>query len=487
MINQSIKITNALVYSLIAALLINCDGISAHGQNASSQNASAWYYTEDCARAISTGGYLAVVAALKERLTSNPRDINGWLIVEQIEEALGHWDLAINAYDSVVSNCPDYAKVVSVKQNIIKLEAKSKSEPIELSKSLSPSEMYLIQSIIGGLATWSVERFPLKIYISPSQPTNPILANLISITHEAFVDWSNHSDSKVSMIFVKELAKADIVFEWTKDKKNILAPGRDGYTSFEWKSGKISRAYITCLMVGNLTNQPISDSYARHLSRHEIGHALGLGHSIEMADIMFALDWSNDANISPQDQKTLVQLYAESPSELYQKASSIYEHILGPQNPSVVEPLFTYGRMLYREHQYAACAQVYSMALDKYRIIVRSTPSKEGDTGYKKALQQIAWCYEEMGKNSDAEKAYKELLEYYDKRGEENSDTAYCIFSLARLDQMGKRYEGAVVYYRRACSIYKRNNIKDANSVQCQLGYEQLANYLTNTRHSNAQ
>ncbi|CAF3325691.1 unnamed protein product [Rotaria socialis] len=133
------------------------------------------------------------------------------------------------------------------------------------------------------------------------------------ILFQAFNDWEKYSGLKFEMTSAKETADLKVRFV-SKDHDDGYAfdgPGKTLAHAFFPKSGDIHFD----------DDEMFSDDYTdqdeqytlRLVAAHEIGHALGLGHSFEENSLMFPVyqQYSADYNISDDDQQGIQKLYGK--------------------------------------------------------------------------------------------------------------------------------------------------------------------------------
>ncbi|MEE8181103.1 MAG: matrixin family metalloprotease, partial [Nitrosopumilaceae archaeon] len=81
--------------------------------------------------------------------------------------------------------------------------------------------------------------------------------------------------------------------------------GYDGYTNLSYdQNGKIKKAFIRIYNVDELNNVQL-----KLIIRHELGHALGLGHTNSKNDLMQSIIDMNYNAISLLDLKALAHIY----------------------------------------------------------------------------------------------------------------------------------------------------------------------------------
>lgn len=102
--------------------------------------------------------------------------------------------------------------------------------------------------------------------------------------------------------------------ENTKEAKIIIilskfndVDGIDGFTKYQLTNEKISKAVVTIHNFNELKQEQLE-----LIVRHELGHALGLGHTSNSFDLMFPMLNSEHALISIFDLEMLSEMYMKN-------------------------------------------------------------------------------------------------------------------------------------------------------------------------------
>lgn len=158
------------------------------------------------------------------------------------------------------------------------------------------------------LLRWQARKMPLKVHL-PAPPAGMVDDSeaVLEAVRDGFTDWTDVVEPGVpSFAFVDDPRVADIPVVWE------AAPDGDWYIAhcamdvdYQPVRFGVSRILITTEWQG--ATWSLQDLYETLL--HEVGHALGLLHSPNRADIMFA--GKADARaLSERDRATLRKLYA---------------------------------------------------------------------------------------------------------------------------------------------------------------------------------
>ena len=259
------------------------------------------------------------------------------------------------------------------------------------------SKTYVSQSLKNGrLMRWTF--MPLKVYIAPmkfysKQGEDYKYKQLVKNALDA---WQNATKGRVSFTVVPTLLESNVNIDWKRVERQAL-----GHCYFSFDGA--NRLYGAEVAIG-LTDGLIHSSYGDesevyHTILHEIGHAIGLGHSPYKTDIMYTPHQKGIHNISEGDILTVNWLYKLPQGATVAEVASMYSmggsdideiiyRVMNKNAPSGFEKVkknvkLPPQRNLLEEQENIALLRKYHMALqnvsiseDMKKIIIQN--SKKG-------------------------------------------------------------------------------------------------------------
>ena len=160
---------------------------------------------------------------------------------------------------------------------------------------------------------WPERRMePLRVWIERESALPGWNVKHAVAAEAAFQEWQR-AGFPLRFDIIRDSTGADIRIQWvagfSPDEREKLGMARKTRDQHGWIRG----AEISVALLDRSGNR-LSDATISGTVRHEIGHALGLGHSPNAADVMFPE--SRTTAISAADRATLHLLYILPPGSL---------------------------------------------------------------------------------------------------------------------------------------------------------------------------
>ena len=164
---------------------------------------------------------------------------------------------------------------------------------------------------------------PLKVFIEPMKFYSKQGQDLKyrQMVRQALDEWHKVSNGKVSFVVVDNLLSSNVNIEWKRVQRQAL-----GHCIFQYdRSNRLYSAEVTIGLTEGLVHSDYNDEgEIYHTILHEIGHAIGLGHSPFKNDIMYTPHQKGIMHVGPGDRLSVNWLYTFPQGKTVNEIASKY-------------------------------------------------------------------------------------------------------------------------------------------------------------------
>ncbi len=180
----------------------------------------------------------------------------------------------------------------------------------------------------GCLSRWPEALMPLSVYIAPFRWYKSMSEGdsykYKSMVMNAFNTWQQALSGMVRFNFVNTLNESHINLEWKRVDRKSLGSCQFNYDN----EGRYFSAEVNIgLSDGIIHKQYMDENEVYHTILHEVGHAIGLGHSPNIEDIMYTPHRYGRVTLTQNDIQTARFLYKFDVGKTEQEILNQYSNL----------------------------------------------------------------------------------------------------------------------------------------------------------------